>query len=74
MQPGPTGMPLVPFYAGAVTLRRWAFDAGWLHAKHAGVRTVSVGGLEAGGTGKTPVVELVLRALVAGGRSPGRSR
>lgn len=64
-------MPLAPLYAGAVTLRRWAFDAGWLRAKHAGVRTVSVGGLEAGGTGKTPVVELVLRALVAGGRAPG---
>jgi tetraacyldisaccharide 4'-kinase len=42
-----------------------------LHAEKAPVATFSVGGLEVGGSGKTPVTALLLRALATSGRHPG---
>lgn len=58
------------FSAGA-RLRRFAYDRGILPSRSLGVRTVSVGNVTAGGTGKTPFVAwLAGRALARGGR-PG---
>jgi len=49
---------LTPFgwlYGGVVTLRNVAYDRGWLRVHPVALRTVSVGNLTVGGTGKTPV-------------------
>ncbi len=48
-------------------IRNAAFDAGILRAESAGVPVISVGNLTAGGTGKTPLVESILRYLSAQG-------
>ncbi|HJT79317.1 MAG TPA: tetraacyldisaccharide 4'-kinase [Gemmataceae bacterium] len=48
-------------YGWAVGLRNLAFDRGWRRCRRAAVPVVSVGNLTAGGTGKTPCVEYVVR-------------
>ena len=63
-------LPAVVF--GAVAgLRGRLYDAGVLPAAKLAVPVVSVGNLSTGGTGKTPCVALVCRALAARGRRPG---
>lgn len=52
----------------AVWLRLWLYRSGWRPQRHLGVRVVSVGNLTMGGTGKTPVVELLARSLRDRGR------
>ncbi len=69
--PAPLGAPLAGVFAIAALLRRWLYDRGWIAAGRASVPTISVGGLEVGGTGKTPVAGVVLSALLAAGRRPG---
>lgn len=69
--PGPLGAPFAPLYGLATYLRRLAYDRGWLTSQHAGVPTLSVGGLEVGGVGKTPITEWLLRGLTERGHSPG---
>jgi len=71
LRPGWWGAPFVPAYAAAVLLRRFAFNRGLLASRVPPCFTVAVGGLEAGGTGKTPVTGLLLGAFLAGGRRPG---
>jgi len=61
-------VPLVPFYAAGVVARNWFFDIGLLRTAEAGVPVISVGNLDAGGAGKTPVVEMIARTLVRNGR------
>jgi tetraacyldisaccharide 4'-kinase len=68
---GPALAPLAGPFALAVLARRWLFDKGWLTATHPGVPTISVGGLEVGGTGKTPVAGYVLGELLRRGLRPG---
>lgn len=48
--------------------RGWAYRLGWLSVESVGVPVVSVGGLLAGGTGKTPLVGEVARWFA---RQPG---
>ncbi|MBA3957968.1 MAG: tetraacyldisaccharide 4'-kinase [Parachlamydiaceae bacterium] len=51
-------------FAGAVKLRNWAYDSDYLrgHAPSHPV-IISVGNIVAGGTGKTPITQMLARAL-----------
>jgi tetraacyldisaccharide 4'-kinase len=62
------GAPASLAYALAVALRNWAYDRGILPVERMSVPVISVGNMTAGGTGKTPMVELLLRALLPGGK------
>ncbi len=66
--------PLVPlaglFWFG-VTLRRWAFDRGWLASERLPVPVIVVGNLSVGGTGKTPLVLWLVDWLRGRGWRPG---
>ncbi len=68
---GPLAAPLASLYGAGVLLRRFAYDRGLVAVSLPPVFTVSVGGLEAGGSGKTPVAGLLLAALERAGRKPG---
>ena len=51
--------------------RRWLYDVGWLPTHAPPLPTFCVGGLEAGGSGKTPVTEWLLRWLLTHDARPG---
>lgn len=53
-----------------MALRNWAFDHEVLEQRQAPFPVVSVGNLAVGGTGKTPMVELLVRLLREAGRHP----
>lgn len=55
-------------YRGALALRSAAYAVGVRRARRLPCRVVAVGNLTVGGTGKTPMVELLARALLARGR------
>ena len=61
---------LAPVYGAGVRLYHGAHDRRWLRRQRLSVPALSVGNLVAGGTGKTPVVMAVARALLAAGRRP----
>ena len=52
-------LPLSGLYAAGIGIRRLMYSTGVLGAYRPGVRTVSVGNLTTGGTGKSPLVELL---------------
>lgn len=57
---------LYPFsliFAAITTIRNLLFDAGILHSTSYSVPVISVGNLTVGGTGKTPLTELIIRHL-----------
>lgn len=47
--------PLVPLYAGALSVRSLAYARGWAHARRLAWPVVSIGNLSLGGSGKTPL-------------------
>jgi tetraacyldisaccharide 4'-kinase len=51
-----------------VQLRLWCYRSGWKPQHHLGVQVVAIGNITVGGTGKTPVVELLARSLRERGR------
>lgn len=51
-----------------VALRLWLYRSRIRKARSPGIAVVSIGNLTVGGTGKTPVVEKLARALLDGGR------
>jgi len=57
-------------FGGIVRLRLLFFRRGVLPQARLGVKVVSIGNLTMGGTGKTPVVELLSKALIERGRKP----
>lgn len=58
------------FYSAAVRLRNKFYDWGVFRTHKLPVPVISVGNITLGGTGKTPLVELVCRKLLAAGRKP----
>ena len=69
---GFSARPLSILYSVWIRLRRTLYDLGILKIRPTPVFTVSVGGLEVGGVGKTPVVVYILKQLIRHGRRPGR--
>jgi tetraacyldisaccharide 4'-kinase len=59
--------PLSWIYAGVVRLRRLGYSRGWLASYGVGKPVVVVGNLTVGGTGKTPLVIWLARALTGRG-------
>lgn len=55
-------------YRAIVQFRVWLFENAYLRSHTPGCPVISVGNLTVGGTGKTPVVELLARKLAMGGR------
>jgi tetraacyldisaccharide 4'-kinase len=51
-----------------IILRLWRYRSGWKQQYHLGTLVVAIGNLTVGGTGKTPVVELLARTLRDRGR------
>ncbi|HST53220.1 MAG TPA: tetraacyldisaccharide 4'-kinase [Pyrinomonadaceae bacterium] len=60
--------PLGLLYGAAVRTRLGLYRSGLLKTQKVGVPVISVGNVTAGGTGKTPLVEWVARALASDGR------
>lgn len=52
-----------------VQLRLWRYRSGWKPQHHLGSQVVAIGNITVGGTGKTPVVELLARSLRDQGRN-----
>jgi tetraacyldisaccharide 4'-kinase len=64
-------LPLSWLYAGVMAVRNLAFDLGFLRVTRLTVPVIAVGNLTAGGTGKTPLVEWIVRRLLERGRKVG---
>ena len=56
-------------YGSVVRLRLWLYQTRLVHDSHLGVPVIAIGNLTVGGTGKTPVVELIARTLKEKGRT-----
>lgn len=52
-----------------VQIRIWRYRSGWRTQHHLGTQVVAIGNITVGGTGKTPVVELLARTLRDRGRT-----
>jgi tetraacyldisaccharide 4'-kinase len=63
--------PLAWIFGGAAALRRTGYRRHLLRRTRIGVPVVVVGNITAGGSGKTPLVAALVRALAARGRHPG---
>lgn len=67
-------LPLSCLYGAVVALRNRMYDCGWLRARRFPTPVISVGNLSAGGTGKTPHIEYLLRLLLPLGQVAVLSR
>jgi tetraacyldisaccharide 4'-kinase len=61
---------LAGLYGALGALRRHAYRRGWLRTERAACPVLSVGNLTAGGSGKTPLVDWLLRAAAQAGCRP----
>ena len=64
-------LPLSWLYGAIVVLRAWFYRRGWLKSERPDCRVVVIGNITAGGTGKTPLVIYLARALRERGFTPG---
>ena len=62
--------PLSYLYAATAKLRNWLYDCRLLKSKQLPCTVISVGNIASGGTGKTPVVIWIAKALLDAGRRP----
>ena len=60
--------PLGALYSAAMRVRRALYKKGAFKVHHSSSPVISVGNITAGGTGKTPLVEWVARAIASEGR------
>ena len=68
--PWPVRALLALVYGALTALRRGAYRRGWLRTERAACPVLSVGNLAAGGSGKTPVVDWLLREAARAGCRP----
>ena len=59
----PLLLPLSWLFGGVVILRGWLYDRGWMRSYSSPIPTVGIGNLTVGGTGKSPMADLLLRML-----------
>ncbi len=64
-------VPISWLYGLGVAIRNKAFDYRVLRIRHVDVPVISVGNLTAGGTGKTPLVQWIVRLLRESGKRVG---
>lgn len=57
------GFPIALIYAGVVHLRNYLYDIGLFSSRSFETRTVCIGNLSVGGTGKTPMIEYLVSEL-----------
>ncbi|MDA8028248.1 MAG: tetraacyldisaccharide 4'-kinase [Nitrospiraceae bacterium] len=68
---GPAALPLSLLYALGAGLFRLGYESGILERKSFKIPVLSVGNIEVGGAGKTPLVLSLCRYLLALGKRPG---
>lgn len=68
---GPLATPLALLYGAGVGLFRGGYECGLLSRERFSVPVVSIGNIEAGGTGKSPLVAALCRKVLALGKRPG---
>ena len=56
--------PFSALYGGITTLRNLAYEKGWKESKEYELPVISVGNLSVGGTGKSPMVEWLVKIFV----------
>lgn len=56
-------LPFSLFYGFIILMRNWLYDAGLLKSKQFDLPVISVGNLEIGGAGKSPMTEYLVRLL-----------
>ena len=52
-------LPFAAIYAAVMDMRNLMFDRGWLRSLRPTVRSIGIGNLAVGGTGKTPHTEFI---------------
>lgn len=55
--------PFAVLYNLVTKVRNWFFDIGWLKTTKSPIKSIMVGNLSVGGTGKTPMVEYLVRKV-----------
>ena len=68
---GPAGWPLSLLYGAGAALFRRSYESGLLKRERFSLPVISVGNIEAGGTGKSPLVVALCKRLSHAGIRPG---